>query len=73
MAIRTASILVHVNGEDLQVPEGATVQDLLKQLTTPDRGVAVELNREVVPRNAHASTRLHAGDQVEVVQFVGGG
>lgn len=68
-----ASILVHVNGEDLNVPEEATVHDLLEQLSTPSQGVAVELNREVVPQNAHASTRLQAGDRVEVVQFVGGG
>lgn len=68
-----ASILIHVNGEDLNVAEEATVHDLLEQLSTPGQGVAVELNREVVPQNAHASTRLHAGDRIEVVQFVGGG
>ena len=38
----------------------------------PDR-VAIELNREIVPRDRWAQTKLNDGDQLEIVHFVGGG
>jgi sulfur carrier protein len=62
-----------VNGQPLEVPEGATVLDLLRCLALGTDAVAVERNGAVVRRARHAETRLEAGDQVEVVTFVGGG
>ena len=53
--------------------EGQTVSDLLRELGLDSRQVAVERNREVVPRAEHGSTTLAEGDQLEVVTFVGGG
>jgi sulfur carrier protein len=49
------------------------VADLLVALNLPTTRVAVEVNRQLVRRAAHASHRLAAGDQVEVVTLVGGG
>jgi sulfur carrier protein len=46
---------------------------LLDTLGLSERPVAVERNADIVPRAQHASTRLHEGDKLEVVQFVGGG
>ena len=62
-----------VNGEARAVPEGAVVRDLIAQMGLAGKAVAVELNREVVPRRAHEQTPLHEGDVVEVVALVGGG
>lgn len=67
------SLAIQVNGEDRQVPDGHTVADLLEDLGLGDRRVAVERNREVIPRAQHGSTRLAAGDRLELVTFVGGG
>ena len=67
------SIDVVVNGETRTVPHGTTVAALIGQLGLGDRRVAVERNREVVPRAEHATTVLAAGDKVELVTFVGGG
>jgi thiamine biosynthesis protein ThiS len=39
----------------------------------PAKGIAVERNREIVPKSAYAVTRLTDGDRIEIVQFVGGG
>ena len=64
---------VFVNGDALEIEAGASVQDLVKKLTDDPRGVAIELNREIVPKSKHAETRLDEGDRLEVVQFVGGG
>ena len=64
---------VVINGETRTVAHGTTVAALLVELGLGDRRVAVERNREVVPRAQHASTVLAAGDRVELVTFVGGG
>ncbi|MBI5516765.1 MAG: sulfur carrier protein ThiS [Deltaproteobacteria bacterium] len=63
---------VTVNGEARRVPRGTTVRALLDALGL--RGmVAVERNRDIVPRAEHATTTLAAGDALEIVHFVGGG
>lgn len=62
-----------VNGETRSVAPGTTVAALLLELGFADRRVAVERNREVVPRAHHATTVLAADDRLEVVTFVGGG
>ena len=61
-----------VGGRSHDVPEGTTVTALLQQSKlTPDK-VAVEVNRRLV-RSAKYDTPLKAGDEVEIVTFVGGG
>jgi sulfur carrier protein len=67
------TIAVLVNGEERQLPAGCTVSALLTELGYTTGSVAVERNREVVPRRAHGDTQLQAGDEIEVVTFVGGG
>lgn len=62
-----------INGEQTERPDGSTVTDLLKSLGLGRDGVAVAVNRRVVPRTAHPSHKLQAGDRVEVIQAVGGG
>jgi sulfur carrier protein len=64
---------ITVNGEAREVPGGVTVRGLVEILGLTDGPVAVERNREVVPRAEHTSTELAAGDVVEIVHFVGGG
>ena len=67
------NIDVVVNGAPRTVPHGTTVATLIDELGLADRRVAVERNREVVPRAQHSSTVLAAGDRLELVTFVGGG
>jgi sulfur carrier protein len=67
------TIEVVINGESRTVVHGTTVAALISELGFGDRRVAVERNREVVPRAEHASTVLAAGDKLELVTFVGGG
>lgn len=69
----TASIAIEVNGETRQVPDGASVAELLALLGLAAPKVAVERNLEIVPRSAWGSTKLTAGDRLEVVHFIGGG
>ena len=64
---------ITVNGDALEVPDDLTVAALVVHLGLTTGPVAVERNREVVPRAEHANTRIAPGDQLEIVHFVGGG
>jgi sulfur carrier protein len=62
-----------VNGEPRATRDGQTVTELLAELGLDPRQVAVERNREIVPRAEHGQAVLADGDQLEIVTFVGGG
>lgn len=62
-----------LNGEPADAPDAVTVAGFLEQLGLPLKGVAVERNREIVPKSLYGTTRLAEGDRIEIVQFVGGG
>jgi thiamine biosynthesis protein ThiS len=64
---------VVINGENRELPEGLTVSTLLDHLEMkPDR-VAIERNRDILPRARWAETPVQPSDSFEIVQFVGGG
>ncbi len=62
-----------VNGEPASVPSGCTVETLLSRLDMTRRRVAVAVNRDIVPRAAYPATQLTSGDQIEILEAVGGG
>jgi thiamine biosynthesis protein ThiS len=62
-----------VNGEARQLARATTIAQLLSELNLPRRGVAVEVNLELVPRAHHEQHQLQDGDRLEVVTLVGGG
>lgn len=62
-----------LNGEPASVPDAVTVAAFLESLGMPQKGVAVERNREIVPKSTYATVQLAEGDRIEIVQFVGGG
>ncbi|MFZ4409995.1 MAG: sulfur carrier protein ThiS [Paracraurococcus sp.] len=68
-----ATISITVNGEAREIPAHATVAALLALIGLDTRKVAVERNLEIVPRSTYAATALAAGDQLEIVHFIGGG
>ena len=64
---------VTVNGQPCDLPDGATLADVLSRIGAPSRGVAVALDGAVVPRERWAGTPLSAGASVDVVTAVQGG
>ncbi len=64
---------VTINGDKKNVPEGLTVAALLQQLTLPAERVAIERNRDILPRARWDATAVQPGDSYEIVQLVGGG
>jgi sulfur carrier protein len=68
---RTMDILL--NGERRELAGDCTLAQLLDEAGYAGRRVAVEVNREIVPRSRHAGHRLADGDRVEIVHAIGGG
>jgi thiamine biosynthesis protein ThiS len=66
-------VIVQINGEGREIADGVSVAGLLEQLGIRPARVVVELNRNVVGRDAYAVTQLKEGDRIEIVHFVGGG
>ncbi|MBV8051871.1 MAG: sulfur carrier protein ThiS [Acidobacteriaceae bacterium] len=64
---------LQINGEERDFESAFSLQALLEQLGMKADRVAIELNREIVPRDQWAATTLKDGDRLEIVHFVGGG
>ncbi|WP_457320401.1 sulfur carrier protein ThiS [Stenotrophomonas sp. P5_B8] len=62
-----------LNGDTRQLPQSATVLDLLQIENLLERRVAVEVNGEIITRGRHADHLLQDGDEVEIVHALGGG
>jgi sulfur carrier protein len=62
-----------INGDEKELAVVSTLADLVASLAMKADRVAVELNREIVPRANWEATALKDGDELEIVHFVGGG
>jgi sulfur carrier protein len=62
-----------VNGRDMEVAEGMSVDALLAQLGVKREYTAVAVNRDITPKSAYGVTVLRPGDKVEIVRPMGGG
>lgn len=63
---------IELNGEGYELEHDCSIATLLQQLELAGR-IAVEVNREIVPRSEQASFMLNADDRVEIVRAIGGG
>ena len=64
---------ITINGEAQEIPGPLSVAELLAHLGLKSGRVAVELNREIVPRDRQAEARVEEGAVLEIVHAVGGG
>ncbi len=71
--IQSRAVKLTVNGEVKSVADGATLAQLVREPGLERNPIAVELNRQVVPRDRHGEIRLAEGDRLEIVTLVGGG
>ncbi|OON64412.1 thiamine biosynthesis protein ThiS [Massilia sp. KIM] len=62
-----------LNGQAREVPEGHSLQELVSELGLAGSGIALAVNREVVPRQRWLDRRLQARDRVDIVRAIGGG
>ena len=64
---------ITVNGTARPLSEPLTLAQLLDQLGLTGKRLAVEVNRDIVPRGEHANHTLRDGDRVEIIHAIGGG
>lgn len=69
----SGTIQVRLNGKDRQVEAGHSVRSLIESLDLHPSLVVVELNREILDRDAYEDAKVQEGDTIELVHFVGGG
>ncbi len=62
-----------VNGETKEFSKPLTLEQLIQELGVRKETVVAEVNRAIVPMEQRASLGLNEGDQIELIQFVGGG
>ena len=67
------AMTIKLNGDPHNIPGPLSISALLEQLEIDSRRVAVELNLDVVKKSAYASSVIKEGDEIEIVNFVGGG
>ena len=63
---------ITVNGKTCSIDKVITIQDLLDKLQLTGR-LAVEVNKEIIPRSLFGTRKIQAGDVIEIVQAIGGG
>lgn len=73
MPAQLKTIAIHVNGFKQDIPEGATLEDLLSFFHLQKKSVVVEHNRRVADKTVYGAIHLKDNDYVEIVHFVGGG
>jgi len=64
---------ITVNGREMEVADGLSVEALLAHLAVKREYMAVAVNREITPKATYASVALRDGDRVELVRPMGGG
>lgn len=67
------SMQIIVNGEQRDVVDGLTAEQLVVDMDITGKRIAMEVNLEIVPRSAYAEHVFNVGDKVEIVHAVGGG
>ncbi len=64
---------LQLNGQPREFPAPLSIRSLLQAMGLGERRVAVEVNQSIVPRSRHDQHLLDEGDQVEIIQAIGGG
>jgi len=70
---QSTTVRVRLNGKERDIDAGHTVRSLLESLELHPALVVVELNKEILARDAYGATPVQEGDTLELVHFVGGG
>lgn len=70
---RIDAMNIVLNGVEREVDAGTSLTGLLEEAGYAQRRVAVEINREIVPRSRYEAQMIGAGDRIEIVHAIGGG
>ena len=66
-------MMITLNGSSREVPDNLSASDLILSLGLANKRLALEINREIVPRSTFENHIIHPEDTVEIVHAIGGG
>ncbi len=66
-------MIITLNGQPYELNPGATLKDIICALELEGKRYAIEVNEAIIPRSDHSAYALNPGDDVEIVQAIGGG
>lgn len=64
---------ITVNGDELEIKNSASIEDLIIHLSLTDKRLAVEVNQSIISKSRHSETLLSANDTIEIIHAIGGG
>lgn len=70
---RQPAITARINGEVRGLPSGMTLDGLLELLKIKRQGIAIDVNREIIPKSLFKETTIKDGDAIEIITMTGGG
>jgi sulfur carrier protein len=62
-----------LNGKTRCIDNETHLNQLIEQLSLTGKRLAVEINREIIPKSAHEQYKIQAGDNIEIIHAIGGG
>ena len=71
--VQASPMKIILNGSSREVPDNLSAGELILSLGLADKRLALEVNREIVPRSTFDSHIIRPDDQVEIVHAIGGG
>ena len=71
--MKNFKITIYINGKKKLVNIGISLQDILIMLNIKKNFIAVEVNKEVIPKSLYSSKKILDGDNIEILQMIGGG
>lgn len=66
-------MMITVNGQQREIADGQSLMELLNEMKLDPQCLAIERNRVIVERETFEKVLIETGDQLEIIQFVGGG
>ena len=71
--MNNTKISIYINGQKKLVNFDNTLSDIIKILNIQSSFIAIEVNKEVIPKSSYSSKKILEGDNIEVLQMIGGG
>lgn len=71
--MNNTKITIYINGQEKLVNIGCSLLDVLEKLNIQISFIAIEVNKEVIPKSKYSTKKILKGDNIEILQMIGGG
>ena len=71
--MKNNKIQIYINGKKKLIYNNKNLKELLKTLNINKKFIAIELNKEIIPKSLYSCKIILEGDRIEIIEFIGGG